>query len=192
MVTPPSKGLANKDIDWLDTWKEMERVFKAHPDKVKAIGVSNFSVPYLKRLLEAATVIPAVNQIENHPSLQQKDIVEASEKAGIVITSYSPLGSDASPLLSNEVIKKFADKYNVEPAAVLISYQASQPKRTVLPKSVTPSRIESNAKLIELSPEEIAEISKIGETKVFRVCDPNWAGWGDLGFDLSKETVSSA
>jgi glycerol 2-dehydrogenase (NADP+) len=55
-----------------------------------------------------------------------------------------------------------------------------------LPKSVTPSRIKTNAELVELTPEEIAEISKIGDTEVFRVCDPRWAGWGDLGFDLSK------
>ena len=54
---------------------------------------------------------------------------------------------------------------------------------------MTPSRIESNAIFVELSPEEVASISKIGETDVFRVCDPNWAGWGDLGFDLSKENV---
>lgn len=61
------EGKPDKEIDWLDTWKEMERVFKAHPDKVKAIGVSNFSVSYLERLLKAATVVPAVNQIESHP-----------------------------------------------------------------------------------------------------------------------------
>jgi len=186
MVSPPSKGLANKDIDWLDTWKEMERVYLANKDKVRAIGISNFSVPYLERLLKEAKVIPAINQIELHPSLQQKDVVEASEKAGILVTSYSPLGSDASPLLTNEVITKVASKYEVEPASVLISYQASQPGRTVLPKSVTPKRIESNAKLVELTPEEVAEISKIGETHSFRVCNPNWAGWGDLGFDLSR------
>ncbi len=61
------EGKPDREIDWLDTWKEMERVFKAHPDKVKAIGVSNFSVSYLERLLKAATVVPAVNQIESHP-----------------------------------------------------------------------------------------------------------------------------
>lgn len=87
MITPPSKCTPNKDLDWLDTWREMERVYLANKDKVKAIGVSlsgeicspkerdadlslqvsNFSVPYLERLLKVAKVIPAVNQIENHP-----------------------------------------------------------------------------------------------------------------------------
>jgi len=88
--------------------------------------------------------------------------------------------------MKNEVIVKIAKKYQVEPASILISYQACHPGRTVLPKSVTPSRIKTNAELVELTPEEIAEISKIGDTEVFRVCDPRWAGWGDLGFDLSK------
>ncbi|KAF8309104.1 Aldo/keto reductase [Clavulina sp. PMI_390] len=190
MITPPSLGKANKDIDWLDTWKEMERVYTNNKDKVRAIGISNFSVPYLERLLKVATITPAVNQIELHPSLQQKEVVAASEAAGIFVTSYSPLGSDASPLLTNETIAKLATKYDVGPASILISYQALHPNRTVLPKSVTPSRIESNAKFVDLTPEEMGEITKIGETKIFRVCDPNWAGWGDLGFDLSKEIVA--
>ena len=60
-------GKADKEYDWLDTWKEMERVYKANPDKVKAIGVSNFSVSYLHELLKFATVVPAANQIEAHP-----------------------------------------------------------------------------------------------------------------------------
>ena len=54
-------------IDWLDTWKAMEKVYKAHPDKLKAIGVSNFSVTFLRELLKIATIVPAVNQIESHP-----------------------------------------------------------------------------------------------------------------------------
>lgn len=126
--------------------------------------------------------------LTTNSSLQQKEVVAASEKAGILLTSYSPLGSDASPLLSNPTITSIASSHSVGPASVLISYQASM-GRTVLPKSVTPSRIESNATFVELSEKEVGEISMIGETDVFRVCDPKWAGWGDLGFDLSKEAV---
>jgi diketogulonate reductase-like aldo/keto reductase len=54
-------------LDWLDTWKKMERVYKANPEKIRAIGVSNFSIEFLERLLPEVTVIPAVNQIELHP-----------------------------------------------------------------------------------------------------------------------------
>ncbi len=61
------EGGADKERDWRDTWRDMEKVYKEHPEKVKAIGVSNFSVSYLRELLKFATVVPAVNQIESHP-----------------------------------------------------------------------------------------------------------------------------
>lgn len=64
---PMKDGGADKERDWRDTWRDMEKVYKENPDKVKAIGVSNFSVSYLQELLKFATVVPAVNQIESHP-----------------------------------------------------------------------------------------------------------------------------
>ena len=60
-------GKADKGHDWLDTWKSMEDLYLAHPDKLRAIGVSNFSIDYLDRLLPVARVIPSVNQVELHP-----------------------------------------------------------------------------------------------------------------------------
>ncbi|KZP24997.1 Aldo/keto reductase [Athelia psychrophila] len=170
------------DHDWLDTWKSMEAVYAAHPEKVKAIGVSNFSVPYLERLLAVATVVPAVNQIELHPSCTQPEVVEFCTKKGIVLTAYSPLGSDNSPLLKNEVVNGLATKYGVQPANVLVSLQANKKNVTVLPKSVTNSRIESNLKVIDLTDAEIAELQKIDETAHFRACKPTWTGHGGLGF----------
>ncbi|KAF9513797.1 hypothetical protein BS47DRAFT_1372442 [Hydnum rufescens UP504] len=155
MISPPSLGKADKSIDWLDTWKEMENVYLANKDKVRAIGVSNFSVKYLDRLLKVARVVPAVNQIELHPSLPQTSVVEHSTKHGIALTSYSPLGSDKSPLLTNEIILGVAKEHGVGPANVLISFQTAHPNRTVIPKSVTPERIIANTKIIDLSPEEV-------------------------------------
>lgn len=142
------EGGPDKDRDWRDTWKDMEKVFKEHPDKVKAIGVSNFSVPYLQELLKFATVVPAVNQIESHPYVQfpmpqttgsvfihspcfrlcmQEDIVEECKRHGIVITSYSPLGSDQAPLLEKPVVKELAEKYKAAPSNILISLQVNRP-----------------------------------------------------------------
>jgi len=175
--TEPVQG-----IDWLDTWKSMEAVYEAHPEKVKAIGVSNFSVPYLERLLASAKVTPAVNQIELHPSCTQAEVVEFCTQKGIVLTAYSPLGSDNSPLLKNEIVNKIAEKYSVQPANVLVSLQANKKNVTVLPKSVTNSRIESNLKVIDLTDAEIAELQKIDETAHFRACKPTWTGHGGLGF----------
>ncbi|KAJ7064908.1 Aldo keto reductase [Mycena amicta] len=185
-MTKDTPAVADFSVDWLDTWRSMERIYKAHPEKVRAIGVSNFSIEFLERLLAIATVVPAVNQIELHPSCPQHDVVEFCEKKGIVVTAYSPLGSDNSPLLTNEVVTKLAAKHNVQPANILVSLQANKPNVTVLPKSVTNSRILSNALVIELSKEEIAELEEIDKTHHFRACHPDWTGWGGLGFPDCK------
>ncbi|KAJ3566385.1 hypothetical protein NP233_g7043 [Leucocoprinus birnbaumii] len=173
---------ADKSLDWLDTWKKMVEVQKANPQKLRAIGVSNFSVEFLTRLLKNSDTVPAVNQIELHPSCPQEELVEFCRSKGIVATAYSPLGSDNSPLLGNPTVVKIAEKYNVQPANILISLQANRPGVTVLPKSVTPSRIESNFKIVDLTPEEVAELQNIDKTKHFRACHPSWTGWGSLGF----------
>ncbi|CAA7264344.1 unnamed protein product [Cyclocybe aegerita] len=171
----------DRSIDWLDTWKKMVEVYKANPGKLKAIGVSNFCVDWLKRLLDNSDVVPAVNQIELHPSCTQEELVELCRQKGIVVTAYSPLGSNDSPLLSSEIVKKIAEKHNVHPATVLISLQANKPGVNVLSKSVTNSRIISNLNVIDLTDEEIKELQGI-KTNHFRVCHPNWTGWGSLGF----------
>ena len=68
-------GRPDKAFNWVDAWKSMEAVFKAHPDKVRAIGVSNVSIDYFGKLLKEVTVIPAVNQVELHPYVLQNDII---------------------------------------------------------------------------------------------------------------------
>ncbi|KAH9478655.1 Glycerol 2-dehydrogenase (NADP(+)) [Psilocybe cubensis] len=172
----------DRSIDWLDTWKEMVKVYKENPDKVKAIGVSNFCIDYLKRLLADSEVVPAVNQIELHPSCTQEPLVDFCRTHNIVVTAYSPLGSNDSPLLTNPIVNKIAERYGVSPANVLISLQANKPGVNVLSKSVTDARIKANAKVIDLTPEEVQELQDIDKTNHFRVCHPNWTGWGSLGF----------
>ncbi|KAK7036719.1 hypothetical protein VNI00_011384 [Paramarasmius palmivorus] len=176
-------GKADHSIDWLDTWHEMEKLYKAHPDKIKAIGVSNFSIPYLERLLANSEIVPAVNQIELHPSCPQQAVVDFCTSKGIVVTAYSPLGSDNSPLLKNPIVNKIAEKYGVGPGTVLISLQANRPNVNVLPKSVKKERIIANFKVIDLTDEEIKELNDISKTASFRACHPNWTGFTDnLGF----------
>jgi glycerol 2-dehydrogenase (NADP+) len=60
-------GGADKEWDWKNTWKAMEKIYKEHPDKLKAIGVSNMTIEFFEELLKIAEVVPAVNQIELHP-----------------------------------------------------------------------------------------------------------------------------
>ncbi|KAK5999013.1 D-galacturonate reductase [Cladobotryum mycophilum] len=146
----------SRDIihDWshVETWKQMEAVLKT--SKTKAIGVSNYSKRYLEELLPHATVIPAVNQIENHPSLPQQEIVDLCKENGIHIMAYSPLGSTGSPLFTAEPVVKIAERRGISPATVLLSYHVARGS-TVLPKSVTPSRIKSNHYIVKLDDEDL-------------------------------------
>jgi diketogulonate reductase-like aldo/keto reductase len=111
-----------KDWSHIETWKSMEKLLAT--GKVKAIGVANYSVRYLEQLLPHATIIPAVNQIENHPSLPQQEIVDFCKEKGIHITAYSPLGSTGSPMMKEKAILEVAEKRSITPAAVLLSYHS--------------------------------------------------------------------
>ena len=104
------------------TWKTMEKLMST--GKTKAIGVSNYSVRYLEQLLPEATIVPAVNQIENHPALPQQEIVDFCKQKGIHITAYSPLGSTGCPMFTAEPIVKVAEKRGVPPATVLLSWHS--------------------------------------------------------------------
>jgi len=147
----PPKADEMTDVPLEETWRAMETLV----DKglVKAIGVSNFSVPKLQRVLEMARVKPAVNQIEGHPYLQQPVLKTFCDENGIVITAYSPLGSPDRPprvmdesdpvLLDYADLGRIAEELGRSPADVLIRW-AIQRGTVVIPKSVTPKRIASN------------------------------------------------
>ncbi|KDN51082.1 hypothetical protein RSAG8_00711, partial [Rhizoctonia solani AG-8 WAC10335] len=184
---PMKDGKADKSLDWLDTWKQMEKIYETQRDKVKAIGVSNFSVKFLERLLTEAKVVPAVNQVELHPSCPQTDVIELCRETGIALTAYSPLGSTNSPLLADPTVTKIAETHGVHPSRILVSLWANTSGVAVLPKSVNPKRIAQNNQVVELAPAEIAELLKIEKRNRFRACSPLWAGWGALGFPDVKE-----
>ncbi|KAJ7788099.1 reductase-like protein [Mycena olivaceomarginata] len=135
----------------IDTWKVMEKLVAT--GKVKSIGVCNYSKRYLEQLLPEATIIPAVNQIENHPSLPQQEIVDLCKEKGIHIMAYSPLGSTGGPLLQVAPVVKIAEKHGVSPSTVLLSYHIARGS-TVLAKSVTPARIKANLQVIDLDAED--------------------------------------
>ena len=115
-------GTRDLDTEWshVDTYKGLEQVLKT--GKAKAIGVCNYSVKYLEKLLPQIEIVPAVNQVENHPYLPQQDLLEYCTSKGIVLTAYSPLGSTGSPLFELERVKNVARKYAVSPGTVLLSY----------------------------------------------------------------------
>lgn len=109
-----------RDHNHVDTWKQMEKLLPG--GKTKAIGVCNYSKRYLEQLLPHASVVPAVNQIENHPALPQQEIVDLCKEKGIHIMAYSPLGSTGGPLMTAEPVVKIAEKHGVKPSTVLLSY----------------------------------------------------------------------
>jgi len=172
----PTRPDGSRDTidDWdacTQTWEQMEALLKS--GKTKAIGVSNWSIPKLEKLLKHAKVAPAANQIELHPYLPQDDLLEYCKSKNILLEAYSPLGSTDSPLLKDEDIKKVADKHNVETGTILISYQVARGV-VVLPKSVTPARIEKNFKLVKLDEEDMKILNELHKTKGKRFIKPNW------------------
>ncbi|XP_061100644.1 aldo-keto reductase family 1 member B1 isoform X2 [Conger conger] len=118
--------LLTTDIDYVDVWKKMEAL-KAS-GQVKSIGVSNFNITQLERLLSVAKVPPAVNQVELHPYLVQSDLIRFCQDRNIALTAYSPFGSPRRPqelhcgdtdpenLLEDPVVQSIAKKYKRSPA----------------------------------------------------------------------------
>ncbi|KAI6350623.1 H/ACA snoRNP pseudouridylase subunit [Pyricularia grisea] len=144
----------------VDTWKLMEKL--PATGKTKAVGVSNYSKAWLEQLLPHATIVPAVNQVENHPQLPQQELVDFCKEKGIHIMAYSPLGSTGGPLLTAEPVVKIAEKHGISPAAVLLGYQISR-GITVIPKSVNPDRIKANAQLKDLDADDMKVLNDYSE-----------------------------
>ncbi|CAN6609096.1 glycerol 2-dehydrogenase (NADP(+)) [Trichomonascus vanleenenianus] len=180
----PTRPDGSRDIDESYTvigeWRQFEKLYKEQRDKVRAIGVSNFSVPYLENLLKEAEIVPAVNQVENHPLLPQLEIVEYCKEKGIVVEAYSPFGSTGGPLFSNAVVAELAEKYNTTPSSILVSWHLSN-GRVVLPKTTTPARIVANSKVVDLSKEDSEKLNQVHVTEgKKRYAAPAWGV--DLGF----------
>ena len=134
--------------------------------KVRAIGVSNFMVEHLTSLLDRATVVPAVNQIECHPYFQQREVQEFGAERGILTQAWSPIGGitfyrDGShgSTLEDPVIRDVAATHGKTPAQVMLRW-GLQHGRSVIPKSTKPSRIAENINVFDfdLSADEIAAI----------------------------------
>ncbi|MFJ9424960.1 aldo/keto reductase [Streptomyces sp. NPDC101249] len=146
---------------YVDTYKAFE---KLHADgRIRAIGVSNFLPEHLKRLLAETSVVPAVNQIELHPQLQQRELRELHAEHGIATEAWSPLGSGKG-LLDVPALVAIAQKHERTPAQVAVRWHL-QTGNIVIPKSVTPSRIRENIDVFDFSldDEDLAAISALDE-----------------------------
>ena len=148
----PGRGL------YVDTWRELiDLRDKGH---IKSIGVSNFNPDHLEAIIQATGEVPVVNQIECHPWLQQTVLRTFHANLGIVTQSWSPLGR--GKLLNEPIIKTIAKKHNSTEAQVIIAWHLKV-GNVVIPKSITPSRIQENyqASKINLDSDDISQILKL-------------------------------
>ncbi|MFD7650047.1 aldo/keto reductase [Streptomyces albidoflavus] len=147
----------------VDTYKALEKIYSE--GRAHAIGVSNFLPEHLERLIDATSVIPAVNQIELHPHLQQRAAREYHDEQGITTEAWSPLGQGKG-LLEVPAIVAIARKHNVTPAQVVLRWHV-QLGNVAIPKSVTPSRIVENIDIFsfELDEEDMAAIRALNEDR---------------------------
>jgi diketogulonate reductase-like aldo/keto reductase len=133
--------------------------------RVRAIGVSNFMPDHLETLLDATTVVPAVNQVELHPYFAQPEVQAADAAHGILTQAWSPIGGitfyrgGAAGTLADPVIGGIADAHGKSPAQVMLRWHLQQ-GRSAIPKSVRTERIAENFDVFdfELAPAELAAI----------------------------------
>ncbi len=157
---------------YVDTWKAFEQLYA--DKQVRAIGVSNFHEPALRRLFEETTIRPAVNQIELHPALPQDELRAFNAENDIVTQAWSPLAS--GELLANATLKTLGEKHGKSPAQVVIRWHL-QLGNVVIPKSKTPSRIQENFAVFDfqLDNDDMAAIADL-ETGVRTGGDPDLFG----------------
>ncbi|KAJ5484194.1 hypothetical protein N7539_005990 [Penicillium diatomitis] len=170
----------DNEVSIVDTWKAMTKLPKS---KARAVGVSNHTIEHLEAIIQGTGVVPAANQIERHPVLQSKDLVEYCQNKGIHITAYSAFGNNnvGVPLLiTRPEIKEVADAVakrtgqEVTGAHVILAWSQIG-GHSVIPKSVTPSRIRDNFKEIELTSEEAEKVSALGkDRKRYNLPFPNY------------------
>jgi len=176
---------------YVETWKAMESLVRK--GKTKAIGLSNFNILKTRRIIENATIIPAVNQVELHPYLPQKKLLEFCNEHGIHVMAHSPLGGKpVGPVAPNahipgpiqdKRILEIASRNNITPAQVLLSW-AVQRGTSVVPKSVRPERIRDNMQILELDDADFHVVDNMkSEKESVRYLDPTLY----LGFDPFSE-----
>lgn len=168
--------MPQKDEDWIplaelplwETWSEMEKLY--NEGKVKAIGVSNFTAEKLEKLIEKTQVVPAVNQVECHPLLNQSELIGFCDKNNIAVTAYSPLGAQRSngSLLENKTIAEIAERNQITPAQVLLGWNMARGV-IVIPKSVHENRIRENyaSLTVELDKADMEKIEALNENHRF-------------------------
>jgi diketogulonate reductase-like aldo/keto reductase len=155
----------------LEAYRALEQLLE--DGKVRAIGVSNFMVEHLTKLLDTAKVVPAVNQIELHPYFQQREVQALNAEHGIVTQAWSPIGGitfyregQHTSTLEDPTIVGIAEAHDKSAAQAMLRWHLQQ-GRSVIPKSTTPHRIAENFDVFdfELTTDELAAIDGLNTNK---------------------------
>lgn len=143
-----------------ETWRAMERI--RAEGKARAIGVSNYTIRHLEDLLAHASEPPVVNQVEFHPFLYQRDLLEWCRRQGIQLEGYAPLVKGQR--LGDPVIGAIARKHRKTPAQILVRWSVEH-EVVVIPKSVHPERVAENANVFDfrLDAEDLAALDALDE-----------------------------
>lgn len=152
---------------YLDSWRALIRL--REEGRARSIGVSNFHDAHLRRIIDETGVIPAINQIELHPWLPQTQLRDIDARLGIKTEAWSPLGS--GQLIDNPVIGEVAAKHGKTPAQVMVRWSL-QLGNIVLPKSVTPARIQQNIDVFDFVLDD-ADMAAIATLESGRRTGPN-------------------
>lgn len=144
---------------YIETYKALEKLYS--DGRVRAIGVCNFDIEHLERLLDECDVTPVLNQVECHPYFAQNELKDFCAKHNIYVEAWSPL-DQGGEILTDEVVEKIAKAHGKTTAQVVLRWHL-QNNTIAIPKSVTPSRIEENFDVFdfELSDEEMDAINRL-------------------------------
>lgn len=143
---------------YVETYQALEKLYK--DGRVKAIGVCNFDIEHLERIFAECEVKPAVNQVEYHPYLQQKELKAFCEKHDIQLEAYSPL-MNGTYVLENEVIQELAESYGKTPGQIILRWHV-QTGVVAIPKTATPRRMKENLSVFDFELTE-ADMQRIAE-----------------------------
>ena len=152
--------------DYIGAYKDMEKAFKQ--GKVRSIGLSNFTVEHIEKIMKMCTVKPAINQLELHPYAQRREIVKLCDKYNIKVEAWYPIGHGDKNLLENPVFTKISKKYKKTNAQVILRWHI-QKGYIIFPRSRNPIHIKENIDIFdfELSKEEIQEIDNLDKKKLY-------------------------
>lgn len=145
---------------YVETWKALEKLY--NDGRVRAIGVSNFSIHHLQDIFDNSDIVPVLNQVELHPRLRQKELHDFCREHHIQLEAWSPLMR--GQILDHPDLVAIGEKYGKSAAQVILRWNL-QHEIVTIPKSVNPGRIEENAQVFdfELSAEDMAQIDAMDQ-----------------------------